>query len=467
MSRLWPVFLCLAAAVAAPVHAQPASAPLTLQSAIEEALTANPNVRRAREQLEEFRLQVRAVRAEALPTLDLAGTIQRTRDPGLRNSPFFSRFAAGDQPPPPGVLDAFRFGTYFYQVELEQPIYRFGRVRHALAAAREELEGVQADLRGVENRVAYDVARAYYDYLLARERRGVLEAEREARERQQVRDRLELGEATRLDLMQAEVALANLRPEVLTADNAIRVVLTRFNETRGRDPLEPFQPAARLAVPEELPAVPSVERLLVVADRLRPELQRFVLTRRRLEEAEGVTRTDTLPEISGRATFGFSSFKFDNLVEPSLHNWTVGVDVRWTLFDGHRARSTIGQYRSQRRQSLLDEEAFRARLASDLERATGDWRLALETVEVAGLAVDQATEARRVAEDLFSLGAATFLNVLDAERALRQAELIRLQAHHAAMSALAEVKTLVGVRPDAPAAALVPGPAPSGGASSP
>ena len=66
----------------------------------------------------------------------------------------------------------------------------------------------------------------------------MLEAEREARERQlqQVSDQLEFGEATRLDLLQAQVALANLRPEVLSADNAIRVALMRLNETLGRDP---------------------------------------------------------------------------------------------------------------------------------------------------------------------------------------------------------------------------------------
>ena len=161
MQRLLPVVLCLTAAVAQPVQAQAQSAApaLTLRDAIEGALEENPDVRRAREQLEEFRLQVRAIRADALPTLDFAGTLQRTRDPGLRNSPFFSRLAGGDEPLPPGTLDAFHFGTYFYQFELEQPIYRFGRVSHALAAARDELEGVRVDVRGVENDVALNVAR--------------------------------------------------------------------------------------------------------------------------------------------------------------------------------------------------------------------------------------------------------------------------------------------------------------------
>jgi outer membrane protein TolC len=432
---------------------------MSLSAALDLAMRENPEVRFAREQVQEFGLRVREVRADALPNVELVGTLQRTRDPGLRNSPFFSRLTESGEALPPGALSAFYFSTYLYQVTVEQPLYRFGRVGHALEAARQELQGVETDVQAVETRVAFDVARTYYDYLFAREQRAVLESEREARERQlrQVRDRLELGEATRLEQLQAEVAVANLRPEVLTADNAIRVALTNLNAALGRGALEPFEPADALTVLPELPDLPGVGALLELAAEQRPELRRYRLTRRALEEAEGVTRTDTLPEISARANVGINSFRFDNLVRPALHGWTAAVDVRWTLFDGHRTSATIGRLQSQRRQSELDEAAFRARLAANLERATGNWRQAVETAEAAALAVDQAREARRVADELFELGAATFLEVLDAARALRQAELVRLQAAHAALSALAEVKTLVGFRPDASHTVLASG----------
>jgi outer membrane protein len=442
----------------APTSAEPPAGgvPLTLRAAVETALDANPEIRRAREQGEESRLRVQSARADALPTLDATATLQRTRDPGLRNSPFFSRLREGDSSLPADALGAFQYGTYVYQLEVEQPLYQFGRVRHAVAAARHELEGVQADIRSVEHRIALDVALAYYDLLLARARRDVLGAERLARERQlqQVRDRLDLGEATRLDVLQAGVAVANLRPEVLIADNAIRVALTRLNETLGREPLAPFEPAERLVVPVAAPVVPDTTQLVRLAATQRPERQRYILTRQVLAEAERVTRADTLPEVSARATLGISSLDVNDLVRPSLHGWTAGVNVRWTLFDGHRTQSTMGQYRSQRRQSELEEEAFLARLARDIERASGTWRQAVETIEVSTLAIDQAREARRVAEDHFSAGAATFLDVLDAERALRQAELVHLEASHSALTTLAEIKVLVGLRPEAPDAAL-------------
>lgn len=428
--------------------AQVAEPPLTLIGAIVQAVESNPEVRRARELIEEFRLQVRNARSEALPTVDLVATFQRTRDPGLRNSQFFSRLG----PLPAEALNPFFFGTYFYRVDVEQPVYEFGRVGHALEGARKQLEAVTADLRAAENRIARDVALAYYDVLLARERRAVFESQLRTRERQTafVRARLDLEDATRLDMLTSEVALANLRPEIIAADNTIRVAQARLNETLGRAVSAAVGPLERLAMPETLPTIPTIAALRDVAVELRPEIQRFGLDRAVLGEARAVTRADTLPKITANATLGVNSFAFGNLTKPTFHNWTVGVTARWTLFDGFKTSSAMAQFESQRRQSQHLEQAFMAELERELERVVGDWERALETMNVTTLTVRQAREAERVAEESFQFGAATVLDVLTSQQALQQAELNSVTANHGALTALAELKTLVGLRADAP-----------------
>ncbi len=423
---------------------------LSLAQAVDYALEANPEVRRAREQTEELRLQVREVRSRALPKLDFLASFGHTRDPGLRNSPSFSDFADSGLFPPE-ALEPLSYNTYSYRLDLDQPLYTFGRVNKAIRAARYELDGVKTDVRTVESRVAHDVALAYYDLLLAHERLVVLGTERAARERQlrHVKDRLELEDATRLDFLSAQVALANLRPEILAAENVLAVARARLNETLGRPLTEPVEPGESLALPDPLPQVPEAVELLEWAGATRPELLRFTLTRQVLELAEGVTRADTLPEIKANASFGVSSFDVANLEDLSFRSWSVGVNLTWTLFDGFKTSSTIGRLRSQGRQSELEEEAFRARLARQLEQAVGEWQRGLEAVRVAGLAVELAREAERVTEETFRWGAATVLQILEAERAVRQAELTRVQAQHVTVTALADMKYLLGLRPDA------------------
>ncbi len=232
--------------------AAPAPLALTLTQAVEHALDQNPTVQRAQETINEFNLQVRQVRADALPQLELTMSAQKFRDPGLRNSPAF-----GDLPDflPPEALGAYSFDDYAYSFRLEQPIYTFGRVSGALDAARQQLNAVKEEVRSVESVIARDVAIAYYDLLLATERLAVLESEKASRERQlaQVKDRLALEDATRLDVLNSEVALANLRPRILGAENEVAVSRARLNEILSRPIDAPLELLDTPAAPRPAP----------------------------------------------------------------------------------------------------------------------------------------------------------------------------------------------------------------------
>jgi HAE1 family hydrophobic/amphiphilic exporter-1 len=416
---------------------------------VDIALGRNPTVGRARETITEFDLQVREVRAEALPQLDLTMWAQKFRDPGLRNSPAF-----GDLPEflPPEALGPYTFNDYAYTFRLEQPIYTFGRVRGALDAAREQLSAVKEGVRSVESVIARDAAVAYYDLLLARERLAVFESERASRERQleQVKDRLSLEDATRLDVLNAEVALANLRPQILGARNEVAVSLARLNEVLNRPIDEPLELLDALKLPDPLPVLPGYRVLLEQASRTRPELLAFAHSRRVLEAGQKVTRADTLPEISAAGTIGTSSFDVSNLTDPSFRNWSVGVFLKWKLFDGFRTSSAVARLESQVRQNRLEEAAFRNALAREVERSSGEWKRGIEAIEAAELASEQAREAQRLAEESYKWGAASVLQILEAERSVRQAELSKAESYYVALTALADVKFLVGLRPDAP-----------------
>jgi HAE1 family hydrophobic/amphiphilic exporter-1 len=440
---------------------------LTLTQAVGLALDGNPTVQRARETINEFNLLVREVRADALPQLDLTMWAQKFRDPGLRNSPAF-----GDLPEflPPEALGPFSFNDYAYSFRLEQPIYTFGRVSGALEAARQQLKAVKEEVRSVESVIARDVAIAYYDLLLAQRRLAVFEAEKASRERQleQVKDRLALEDATRLDVLNSEVALANLRPRILGAENGVAVSLARLNEVLGRPIDVPLELLDSMTLPDPLPFVPDYKVLLEQASRTRPELLRFKYGRRVLEAGQRVTRADTLPEISASGSIGISSFDVNNLTDPTFRNWNVGVFLTWKLFDGFRTSSAVARLQSQVTQSRLEESAFRNALAREVERSSGEWRRGLEAIEVAELAVEQAREARRLAEESFRWGAASVLEILEAQRSEQQAELSVAESYYVALTALADVKFLVGLRPDGPLdvlpAAAVSGPtAPTGG----
>ncbi len=428
----------------------------TVSQAIEVALGVNPQILEAREQITEFGQLRRQARSEALPRVDATLSLFVNRDPGVLNSPFFGQILEGPDPLPPEATEPLQFTNYIWNVSVQQPIYSFGRISNALQAAANELEGVHEDVREAENRISRDVAHACYGFLLAQQRLEVLRTEQTARQRQlqQVEDRFELEDATRLDVLRGRVALANLRPEILAAENDLQVAQALVNDTLGRPIAAPIEVIQVLELPDPLPKVLGTEDLMRIAGTNRPELLRFGVNRRVLENRVGVVKADILPEFDANASIGINTFGLGQFSNLGFRSWAVGISMNWTLFDGLKTPSAMNVLRSQVTQSRHEENSFRSSLALQLERATGTWERALEAADVAAFAVDEASEAERVAEESLRWGAATTLDVLESTRALREAEFNLAQAAHDAYVALAELKYLVGFRADAPHSVL-------------
>jgi outer membrane protein TolC len=230
-----------------------------------------------------------------------------------------------------------------------------------MRAAKEESTGVSLDVREVENRIAYDVVRACYAYLLARKNLEVLESERASRQRQleQVQARFDLEDATRLDVLRARVALANLAPEVLAAENRLQVSIASVNNTLGRPIDAPVEVAAELALEEPYPKVLRPEALLEIATLNRPQLRRYAIDRRVLEARIGVAASEVKPQIRANASFGVNTFATSNVSDLALHTWSAGFTFDWQLFDGFRTKSQTGVLRSQIAQNQYDESAYK------------------------------------------------------------------------------------------------------------
>ena len=276
-------------------------------------------------------------------------------------------------------------------------------MQNAIKAANQELGGIHEDVREEENRISRDVARACYAFLLTKQRLSVLKTEREARERQleQVEVRFELEDATRLDVLRARVALANLGPEIFAADNERRVALALVNDTLGRPVMAPIELDAVLELPDPLPEVPTAQELINVAATNRPALLRFTVDRRVLENRVSIVRSDTLPQFDANANIGINTFELAQFANTGFRSWAVGVSMNWTIFDGMGTSAAMNVLRSQVNQKRYEESTFRSTLALELERTTGTWKRALEAVEVAAVAIEQAREAERVAEEFF------------------------------------------------------------------
>lgn len=250
----------------------------------------------------------------------------------------------------------------------------------AVASDFYEALGLQADL------VAIDATLAS-----AREALRVLEA------------RLEVGAARRNEVLlaRASVAEAEARGIQTRADQAR--AQARLRSVTGRDPLPPLQDTYEVAPgPREIP------RLIDLALAQRYDLE---AARRGIAEAESsktLAFTDYLPSLD-------LSFQHYTEAEEAFNkelDWTLGVNLSWTLFDGGGREARIARAYSTIRRRQLELRAIEEQVRLEVEEAA----LSFRSFDRALFAFEARAEAASAAHDIIearlSEGSATPLELL-------------------------------------------------------
>ena len=433
----------------------------TISQAADVASELHPEVRLTRERLAEFPSLVREARAPYLPHLNLNLQVAQTRDPGFRNSPFFSRLIDdpsaspfGDAGGDGGVGDfggAFTFGTYLWNLQASQVLWSFG-LRPALRGVEVGQRRVEADLEEVQNRVARDTAHRLYAYLLGLRTRDVLLRAVETGERglQVARSRVDAGAGARLDVLRARVQLSRLRRQLADAEDAIVVERAGINALVGREQSKAIEVLDALELPDPLPRVLPAEALMELAGQQRPTLRQFGFDRELLDAQTHIALAAVRPEVRATASYGINTFTLENTYDLALHNWNAGVTLTWNLFDGFGSGSRVASLRSQATQNDWERDEYETTLEVTLRNAVANWEAALAAIEEATLALEEAAEAERVAGEELTAGAATAYLVMEAAQARREVELENARHTHDALNALAELKFLVGYPANAP-----------------
>jgi outer membrane protein TolC len=241
---------------AAPLAAEP----LSRAEAVRLALEANPDVKKAEENLAKLRGLVTEVRADALPEITVLGQWTRFRDPSLLNSPSFDNF-------PPEFIDQLRpvpATLWDGYATLKQTLWSF-KVGRAIKAAKLATQSGDEEIRRVHQAVALLAVQAYNVYVLGRERVRVSGIRLEAQDAvdrlnvakkvldttelnlRQARKALEMiqanykyGAATLLDVIDAQAA------QTLADSNRIQALYTHANAratlrfVMAQDPLDPL-----------------------------------------------------------------------------------------------------------------------------------------------------------------------------------------------------------------------------------
>ncbi|MFN3648229.1 MAG: TolC family protein [Armatimonadota bacterium] len=371
----------LAASAAAAAQAEPA--PLTLEEAVRLSLAQSPAVAAAAARLEAASAGLRGARAPFNPQAELA----------------------------PGV--GFTNGNAL----LSQQIDLGGRRSAQAEAAAGLRQAAEAELRLAQLQSAAETRAAYYDLVRTR---AVEEAARETAElarqlRDAVKRRVEIGEAPLVQQTRAGIELARAEQDAVRAAGETRARAATLNLILGRPADTAVVPAESLEIPE---APAPREQLLDRAEQARPELAaaRAVLAARR--GAVAVARAARRPEL-------FAELAADtwSLDRDPFNSRNLGLQARlsFPLFDRGRLRAEEDRARAGVREQEAEVEATRRAVRVEIERAAAELTAARQVAQSYREAIlPQTEELLRSTRAGFEAGLTSFLEVLEAQRVVRQ-----------------------------------------------
>lgn len=444
------------------------AATFDLEACLAHASAHNDSLRAERERRRELDGQKYQALATGLPTLDLIGDWTRRRDPSFALDPTFGGAGEG-LGPPPGADPWFEqwlagFGSLLPAVE-DIPASTFWNARlslnwelnpikiiGAVGAANLGIERQDLMLAAAEHATAEQVISAYHAIIMLAEAANAVQAQH-ANQRELLsltRLRHELGFATRLDTLQAAVALANLEPELRRARRQVANAGARLNAVMGRDPSAPLVIANKASV--ELDVIDR-DRALELAVQ-RPELAAMDRLLGMLARQRQAFAADARPYLSMHGSYGRVGTSLGTLGDDGHESWLATVALNVPLFTGLLTKGRVDETRAQIRRTEAELTGHRRQAQVQLLEILNNLEASRQNLRAADLNLERAIEALSESMLMYELGRVDYLTVLDADSNHVAARRIRLEARYRVLTLTAALKRATGHSPGRPLATI-------------
>src|SRR5437762_4720906 len=432
MNRLNRIALCAILLLAtklgageSPGEARASARRFTLEQAIITALQQNPDILRSRQDIERTKGLFIQLRAAAMPQIIGTGQFQDL-------DPHITHFSGVTEQV--GSSFTNQFGTertYTLQVAANQVIFSGGRVPGQISSASFQRDSSYYAFRNAVDQVVATVRQEFYLVLLDRALIGVQEESVRLLQSQlqDQQNRFEAGTVPRFNVLQAQVALSNQLPQLITARNNYTISQLQLAKTLGLDfdprrgdrpPLEAV--GEFIYVAREIP----VTQAIALAKENRPFLKQQKATVLSNNSQVGVARSGYFPHINADAGAEFRSSPFAADISEGRSGYIIEATGDWAVWDMGATYGRVKQAKAILEQSKVTLDDSVRQVELEVQQAFANILQGRELVKATEKSVEQAAEALRLASARLDAGAGTQLEVLDARTQLTTAQSNRL-----------------------------------------
>ncbi|WP_435012699.1 efflux transporter outer membrane subunit [Xanthomonas arboricola] len=382
-----------------------------LQQVIALALENNRDLRVAALNIEVARAQYRVERAALLPAVQGTGTANNARTP--------SELVIPGQPQVFRTYSA-NIGISAYELDL------FGRVRSLKEQALQQFLSTAEARRSTHISLVAEVATAYLtlaaDQQLLQLAQSTLSSQGDSYRLQQ--RSFELGVASQLSLRQAQTTVESARVDVE------RYTAQVAQDRNALVLLVGTQVPAEL-LPQALPDGASVDGNVLASVpaglpsqllQRRPDILEAERNLRAANANIGAARAAFFPSISLTASTGSSSSSLSNLFDSGTRAWSFVPTLTLPIFNAGRNRANLDMAKANRDIEVAQYEKAIQSAFREVSDALAQRETLGRQLQAQQALVDATADSYRLSQARFERGVDSYLQALDAQRALYSAQ---------------------------------------------
>lgn len=285
------------------------------------------------------------------------------------------------------------------------------------------------------------VKQAFYAVLLAQKSHEVVANvyENAQKNYEKTLQRFNVGKASEVEHLRAQVTMMNAEPNVSSAENAMLLATWQLKAVMGIDLDTNIEVVGDLNDYTAQMLTPYVSE-----DDLsnNSSLLQLGIQGRMLESTIRMQKKQYLPTLAASINYNYSAMGDEEL------RWfpssTAAVSLSIPIFDGFQKHYSIKQSKINKNMLDLQREDAERNLRIGIRNYNDQMTLCVKNYQAAEATVEIAQKSYDISEKMYEVGKATLVELNDAQLALQQAQLTQAQAVYNFMVTKASLDELIG-----------------------
>lgn len=345
----------------------------------------------------------------------------------------------------PVQRNGFDYEDYGFRLSSDIQVFDGGGNISRVRSAMYNRDAAREALRYRRDIIAANVIRAYYDLVRAKMLLRVQDESVESARRNLERTEalLQVGSATRADVLKARVRHSNTRLALIQARNGVELGKQDLSALLKMQGDREIDVDTMMTIEyDDLDAAGEIRHAMSY----RSDLKSLEHSIKSARSGVSAARSGWFPTLGASFNYGWNDRKMaENLnFFKNEYSWGITGYLSLNIFDRFQTSSNVRIAKADARIAEYNLEKAKLDAANQIRTLVLTITQARERISVASETVEQANEDLRLAEERYRVGVGTMLETIDAQVALTQAKADVIQAKCDFLIATADLAVATG-----------------------